>query len=275
MSLGVNLGVLSSKPSGDFASKMWSSYTQLNPGVYSEAIATEFKRRMKPDYVDSAGTGYYYNTFGPSGLNKTTADWIGMMVTSSATTARTNAKTGATLKWNLDGTIITQNNLPAYTKGANAGIITFTSIDGFSGVTTFDCSAGDLTHLSGLYGYTNLVNLYCSSNKLTSLTTYAWTNLVNLYCNSNQLTSIANIGTKNISTDREDTNKYSTAMVDSRLAYYNTMFATNPPIKNLTLNLSGATMGIPTGAGSNTDLLGILAKFTAAGFTATIIVRTS
>lgn len=32
---------------------MWSSYTQLNPGVYSDAIATEFKRRMKPDYVDN------------------------------------------------------------------------------------------------------------------------------------------------------------------------------------------------------------------------------
>ena len=245
---------ISTKKTGDFASKMWASYTQLNPGVYSEAIATEFKRRMKPDYVDSAGTGYYYNTFGPSGLNKTTADWIGIMVTSSATIVRTNTKTGATLKWNLDGAIITQNNLPAYTKGANAGIITFTSIDGFSGVTTVDCSACNLTHLSGLYGVTNLVSLYC---------------------NSNQLTSITNIGTKNISTDREDLNKYSTAMVDSRLAYYNTMFATNPPIKNLTLNLSGATMGIPTGAGSNTDLLGILAKFTAAGFTATIIVRTS
>ena len=123
LSLRKGYGLDNKSLSGDFASKMWSSYTQLNPGVYSEAIATEFKRRMKPDYVDSAGIGYYYNTFGPSGLNKTTADWIGIMVTSSATIAGANAKTGATLKWNLDGTIITQNNLPAYTNGANAGIL--------------------------------------------------------------------------------------------------------------------------------------------------------
>ena len=153
----------------------------------------------------------------------------------------------------MDGTIASQNNLPAYTKGVNAGIITFTSTDGFSGVTVFVCEGCNLSHLSGLSGLINLVAFYCNANKLTSL---------------------VNIGTNKMATNREDSNLYSTSMVDSRLAYYNTMFAVTPPIKNLTLNLSGATMGIPTGAGSNTDLLGILAKFTAAGFTATIIVRT-
>lgn len=311
-----NLSIAGRGGSSAWWDKMWSSYTQLNPGVYSKAIATEFKRRMKPDYVDSAGTGYYYNTFGPSGLNKTTADWIGIMVTSSATTARPNTKTGATLKWNLDGTIITQNNLPAYTKGANAGIITFTSTDGFSGVTSFDCSVSTLLHVSGLSSFVNLLVFYCSSNSLSNLTTYQWPSLTNFQCHGNdlvslqtydwvnmttfycrdndltslvtrtwpslilfncygnQLTSINNTCSNKISIDNEQNNLYPTTMVDSRLAYYNTMFAVTPPIKNLTLNLSGATMGIPTGAGSNTDLLGILAKFTAAGFTATIIVRT-
>ena len=53
LSLRKGYGLDNKSLSGDFASKMWASYTQLNPGVYSEAIATEFKRRMKPDYVDN------------------------------------------------------------------------------------------------------------------------------------------------------------------------------------------------------------------------------
>lgn len=66
-----------------------------------------------------------------------------------------------------------------------------------------------------------------------------------------------------------------TAALDAQLAVINNYFASVIPIKNLTVNLSGATMGIPTGGASNTDLLGIVAKHTAAGFTATITVRTS
>ena len=53
LSLRKGYGLGNKSLSGDFASKMWASYTQLNPGVYSEAIATEFKRRMKPDYVEN------------------------------------------------------------------------------------------------------------------------------------------------------------------------------------------------------------------------------
>ena len=296
LSLRKGYGLDNKSLSGDFASKMWSSYIQLNPGVYSDAIATEFKRRMKPDYVDSAGTGYYYTTFGPSGLNKTTADWIGIMVTDSATIVKTNTKTGATIKWNMDGTIVTQNNLPAYTKNANAGIITFTSTDGFGGVTAFDCSQCNLSHLSGLSSFVNIASLICFNNKLTllttyqwsklttfgcsgnlltSLTTYSWPLLVTFNCSGNLLVSLLNTGTRNISVDNESFNLYPTTAVDSRLSYWNSVLAATPPVKNLNINLSGATMGIPTGAGSNPDYLGIIAKVQAAGFIPTISTRTS
>lgn len=66
-----------------------------------------------------------------------------------------------------------------------------------------------------------------------------------------------------------------TSAVDAQLAVINNYFAITTPIKNLTINLSGASMGIPTGGANNVDLLGIVAKHTAVGFTATIIVRTS
>ena len=70
-------------------------------------------------------------------------------------------------------------------------------------------------------------------------------------------------------------NQFTTEAVDAQLKAINDYFATTNPIKNLTINLSGTNMGIPTGGASNTDLLGIIAKHTAAGFTATITVRTS
>lgn len=387
---------ISTKKTGDFASKMWASYTQLNPGVYSEAIATEFKRRMKPDYVENlvpnggglnsldwvdtnadgladgwstngnftttivTGNGFsnraqravaiatgnayitlnppflwqigisytitvsyrssssivfapdgsrtfppntgnattvtftiiptltfffvyarlpgsamsgdwieidnltitptvsqnYFTTFGPSGLNKTTADWIYLLTTSGNITSRNITKSGALLKWNLDGVTVTQNSLPAYTKGANAGVVTMTSTDGWNGVTAFALNVNSFTGVHPNFNTQNVTSFNTSANLLTG-------RAGSLYA-TNKMSS-ANISG----------NLWTTAMVDAELAYYNTMFAVTPPIKNLTLNLSGATMGIPTGAGSNPDYLGIIAKVQAAGFIPTISTRTS
>ena len=271
---------ISTKKTGDFSSKMWSSYTQLNPGVYSDAIATEFKNRMKPTYVDSAGTGYYYNTFGPPGLNKKTADWIYMLTTSGDLMSRSIAKSGVVMKWNLDGTIVTKNGLPTYTKGGNAGIITLTSIDGFGGVTSFDIFTNPFKGVCPTFVFANITRLAISTipGYTGVLPSFNCPKLADFFVQDSRFSSVGSIAgfaTNNASQFLLTNNTFNTANVNYVLACFNTMFAVTPPIKNLTLNLSGATMGIPTGAGSNTDLLGILAKFTAAGFTATIIVRTS
>ena len=417
---------ISTKKTGDFSSKMWSSYTQLNPGVYSDAIATEFKRRMKPDYVEnlmpnggglnatdwidtnsdgladgftainaptatietvlcprgqritraggsafpfiqtasgtvSLGVSYtitirwyssmssngvntgvrvlssasvtsfyltgaanqwnqqtltynlqdatylsvglvstivgdflivdfitvsptisqnYYNTFGPPGLNKKTADWIYMLTTSGDLMSRSIAKSGVVMKWNLDGTIVTKNGLPTYTKGGNAGIITLTSIDGFGGVTSFDIFTNPFKGVCPTFVFANITRLAISTipGYTGVLPSFNCPKLADFFVQDSRFSSVGSIAgfaTNNASQFLLTNNTFNTANVNYVLACFNTMFAVTPPIKNLTLNLSGATMGIPTGAGSNTDLLGILAKFTAAGFTATIIVRTS
>lgn len=279
LSLRKGYGLDNKSLSGDFASKMWASYTQLNPGVYSDAIATEFKRRMKPDYVDSAGVGYYYNTFGPSGLNKTTADWIYMLTTSGNIMSRGITKSGALLKWNLDGTIVTQNSLPAYTKGTNAGVVTMTSTDGFGGVTQVDIFSNPFNGVCPTFVFVNATRLAVSTLLYTSvLPSFNCPKMETFYAQDSKFSgvvSISSFATNKLLQFHLSNNAFTTQNVDYVLSYFNSMLAVTPPIKNLTLNLSGATMGIPTGAGSNTDLLGILAKFTVAGFTATIIVRTS
>jgi len=70
-------------------------------------------------------------------------------------------------------------------------------------------------------------------------------------------------------------NACNTTALDAFFVYANAFYASNTPIKNTLFELTGATMGIPTGGNSNTDIVAIKAKFTAAGFTATIHVRTS
>jgi hypothetical protein len=76
---------------------------------------------------------------------------------------------------------------------------------------------------------------------------------------------------------RLDGNSLPTAKVDELLhnmaLWYGT--AGNAPTANCIINLSGATMGIPTGGASNIDLIALQNIWTAAGKTLTITIRTS
>ena len=49
----------------------------------------------------------------------------------------------------------------------------------------------------------------------------------------------------------------------------------NPPTDNCTYNLSGAKMGIPTDGMANVDIVRLIGYYSAAGFAATVLVRTS
>ena len=95
------------------------------------------------------------------------------------------------------------------------------------------------------------------------------------YLMINQFTDIPRGEMKRCTNFRGDGNAVVTAKLDAWFAYLNTYFGTNTPVQNCTFNVSGAAMGIPTDGASNTDIVGIKDKFTAAGFTATITIRTS
>lgn len=71
---------------------------------------------------------------------------------------------------------------------------------------------------------------------------------------------------------RADSNRLSSADVDAFLVALNNAFATYPPTRNATYNLGGSGMGAATSTGLAARTA-ILAKFTAAGFTATITVN--
>lgn len=348
--------------------KMAKSYfdTLHNFEPYEAWEIYEFIKRMQPDYVDGAGTGYYYNTFGPSGQNKTVADFIMLFKAGGNLLSNAWIKTGVLLRWNQDGTITSSNTMPAYIRGKKLGIVTVTSTDGWNGVTALTILQNQ-NSVNSFYGNMPLFidklktggsksNVTCGYNRIKvmfknkdlslfksgSFDTIAYpgyfkiriddivghqiegftmqgalsnanseisgdvsqiTNeligsggyilnndnriigsLQNIILNPNSTiyyfnTTAISFGTsmwqKSIGTFLMQNAALNTAAVNAQLAVINAYFATNTPIKNVTINLSGSTMGIPTGGANNTDLLGIIAKHAAAGFTATITVRTS
>jgi len=129
-------GIAGTATAEEWAEQMLASYRALNPeqapwfdgaGAFAQ---TELQTRLAPG-------GYLNDTFGPSGQNKSVCDFVYLLYTTGNIASRTIAKSGATIRWNIDGTIYNQNNLPAHTKGAGAGIATLSSTDGWSGVTGF------------------------------------------------------------------------------------------------------------------------------------------
>ena len=55
---------------------------------------------------------------------------------------------------------------------------------------TINCSALNISNLTGIQAFTALTTLYCNYNQLTSLDVSQNTALTTLYCNYNQLTSL-------------------------------------------------------------------------------------
>lgn len=130
-------GVLQQQSSGaapSWPDDMLASYRTLNPdqAVWFDgagaAVQTELLARLQSG-------GYLHTTFGPGGVNKAVADFVMVFTINATCAAGTTVKTGDTWRWDHDGTVRTQNNWPAHTK-AGAGIITLSSTDGWTGVTS-------------------------------------------------------------------------------------------------------------------------------------------
>ena len=66
-----------------------------------------------------------------------------------------------------------------------------------------------------------------------------------------------------------------TVEIDKLLKTLADWYQVNTPTANCTFNMSGANMGIPSLGASNVDLVRLTGYYTTAGFTATVVIRTS
>lgn len=256
--------------------------------------------RLQPTYVDSSGTGYLYNTFGPSGQNKTVCDFIALFHSTIATfPARVVLKTGATLRWNCNDTIYIQNNLPLYSGGGASVFFTMSSTDGFTNISSiqlyqmsisydfpvinsnmtgsFQIHAQNIVNIPILNYPSTTVRLYGNYKLNRVLKNHILQSCTEYNCGSMGIVALEGYSflSVNIGTVLFSNNYMSTSNVDAFLNAINVYFSTHTPIKNLSLNLSGATMGIPTDGASNANIFALTTIFTNAGFVITTTVRTS
>lgn len=130
-----------------------AAWLDANAGVEAELLS-----RLQPG-------GYLHTTFGPSGQNKTQCDFlIVMKITGDIAAGATTTKSGDALRWDIDGNIATQNNMPAYTLGAGAGVVTLSTTDGWSGITQINWSSRPINlDIAALSAMTALAYLYLHS----------------------------------------------------------------------------------------------------------------
>jgi hypothetical protein len=264
-----------------------------------------FLEILDPNYVDNEGTGYYYNTFGPSGLNQNNSDFLIIWKwTGELGAARNLFKTGAILRHNFGGAIFNQNNMPVTTTYLLPSYYVRSSTDGFSGITWHDM---DYLAYDNKFTGTELSNLQMplvsSFRLIRTRFTGIWPPNINLQGVSNQFniqsnsftgelsTKIAGVTTHNIQSNSFTSvtnfdfistnlqfvvwisNALDQTTVDSLFAALNTYFSTHTPTKNLAVSTNGGTSASPTGGSSNTDLVNLRdVIYPAAGFifTATI-----
>jgi hypothetical protein len=278
---------------------MLESFISINSPyiTYTQAEKDTILGRLSQSYI--------VNTFGPSGQKKTVCDFFMIFWNSNTTTAlatRANTNSGATLRWNYGaGNIYTQNDLPGQ---VNTGVISVSSTDGFSSLSLLNMRGnsfirnfpigslpGSITYLSiytnsfiGDWALKTLNNSFTSfnifANKFSGSPPKISSHITNglIYavysCEFNSASNLTEFR-KAMTEFRLDGNALQTAKVDELLHNLNLYYTANAPTADCTINLSGATMGIPTGGASNSDIIALQNIWTAAGKTLTITVRTS
>ena len=136
---------------------MLASYRALNPGQAPWLTANP---SIEAEFLSRLSSGYLYDTFGPDGTNESACDFVMLWTTSGNLVSRSVTKSGAALRWDIDGVVTMQNNLPAHTKGAGAGIITVSSTDGWGGVSRWETNTNPLNSpIPAFVGFTSLVTL--------------------------------------------------------------------------------------------------------------------
>ena len=139
---------------------MMNSYVAINSHItFTQAQKDTIQGRLSETYI--------VNTFGPAGLNKSVCDFILFFWNSNTTTAlsaKTETKTGATLRWRYP-TVYSQNNLPG---NITNGLISVSSTDGFSTWSVVDLHGNTFTgSLPSFQYFTGMTSFNGSSNNWT------------------------------------------------------------------------------------------------------------
>lgn len=298
----------------DWMLDMLESYQTLHYNQLDDEMARQLLIRLQPDYVDYLpdglvnDTGYYYHTFGPEGAAYEECTFVVMLRAQPA--ALMNCYTGSSTvrliasRVNVNGrvtNIISQNLEHKYYDG-NPLYITLTNdaaiynnlnkiwgiaIDGrlpympsystlylpdVNGhIPSIDCAINFMQYAWAAYkGIEGKLPLMTCSGSSVNYVRFNYNNLSELH--AGDTFDWINVNTTSISLDY---NNFPTAVIDDILARINARVQQFVPAQNITILLNGPSNGIPTGGNNNADRLAIIARYAAAGKSATVTVRTS
>lgn len=259
---GISLGI---KKHSLTISKTWAQKIAYDyVYIRNSHINTPSEQLLIYDYIVSKLTNedYWKNNFG----NKTVADWFYFFRFNSTTSARVNFKTGAIFRWDIDGTIYYQNDVPVQSKGTGNGYIILSATDGFEGWGFANLAACTLTGSLPNFKSSGILTTQFQNNLITGKLLLSINSLyTSMQVQTNDFTELVTLPSPATTIYNAASNNLTTNKIDEFLYRLNSERQLIPPSANLTLNLSGVGMGSPTGGALNTDLVSLLAVFTTVG----------
>lgn len=135
----------------------------------------------------------FYQITNAQTINIPDANFKGMLLNASPdnSIATNSSHFAITIDTNGDGEIQVSEALQVYQLQIdNANISDLTGIEYFTNLTNLNCSYNQLTSLGTVLSLPNLTALYCNHNQFTTLDVSGITTLTQLACNNNSITSL-------------------------------------------------------------------------------------
>ena len=264
--------------------------------TYATWIESTLRTILASDYTDSSTTGYYYNTFGPSGQNKTVCDFLYLWKQDGASSSDSGYKTGDTPRYCIGGTVYNSAGYPSHTPSGTEYVV-YSSTDGWNGLTRIYLDDKNLTGEIPAFIGINVSRMYLFNNTFEGKFPAVYLpSCYSFQIQNNALTAIGDIDSDNATstfwwdgnaiTDVMDldlskclktdisyydfyNNSITSAGIDHLLSEIEAYYQLNTPTGSGTMRLDRNEE--PSAAGL-ADKASIESIFTAAGYTATIDV---
>lgn len=226
-------------PPEDWPDLMLASYRELNPiqAVWFDANPAdeaELLARLtvlEPDFGAETDAGFIY-----------------FMRNNGLLSGKTITKSGDILRWDVNGTIFNQNDMPNdFTSGLK--YISATSTDGWSGITRWDLSSNNFEGGCCNFNFENNLLMYIQGNDFTlELPNFNMPNLQDIRANSMDFEAIEGFDfvTINLGVILISSNSFDEISVDGMLS---ALVTANKTTGSMAVYLNGGTNAPPSAAG--------------------------
>lgn len=287
-----------------------TDYRSINDHIpdvdYNLYYAPLLDEILQSNYSDNDVMGYYYETYGPPGLARTTANFLILLFfDGDLTSGIYTVLSGGTYRQNIEGEITNSGTVPNHTYTGNGKwIISCSDWSTTTSIRLADCNL--IRYIPSLHYLPTSFEIILNTNKLEgdfSLyddnikthngLSYFYNNYftgqapkiipgnkygvydisVNFFTSIDVENSIISVNLRHLYIQN---NRIDTITLDALFAKLNTFFTETPPVADLVIDCTGGGMGTVTGVltegvwSENADIVGLKSAYTSAGKTLTL-----